>query len=469
MTEDSWDEPSTTIGEPDSIPAPVAVIPPPVPWWQRWFWFPVKLGVGALLMQTPAGAIAVAGWLQRCVQRAVFRSWWRRGRGRLGTFEEFMAEEPMLLDFRRMPNWVVDQENRLKAGGVGAGVGVGGNRGFWARYFGSLASNVWRGIQSLSNVAILTMPGAALWWFGWWGGWQNSFHKGYEHALVGPLISWFGILLFVAAMFYVPMAAARQAATGRWKSFWEGRTVWTLVRVSWWQSACVAVAHAVANVIVMGLKSWPQFLPQARVAALAQRGLDPTEAYHQGIEKVDWSELTEAQAVQILNLHFLGSALAVLAILLVLKRLVAWMYSGAVLRAVRRRVLGEEHLADSEWRILNTLGLLQVGDPPVRAFLVRAIAWAGTKAGRVVSAGVVFLSWFAFVSAIYVSEFFSHHPGVGWLNQPLVQVPWFRYVPPTLENPAPSLLAAAVLVGIACAIRAWRRRGAARRGATMDG
>ncbi len=461
MTNDFRDEPITADGERDPVPITLPVMLPPVPWWQRWFWFPVKLAVGAILMQTPAGAIAVAGWLQRYLQRAVFRSWWRRGRGRLGTFEEFVAEEPLFLDFRRMPNWLVDQEQRLKA----SGAGIGTDQGFLGRYFGSLGNNVGKGIQTLANVAILTMPGAMLWWLGWWGGWQNSFHKGYEQALVGPLVFWLGILFFIAAMFYVPMATARQAATGRWKSFWDGGTVWTLVRVSWWPSAWVAILHALANAFVMGLKSWPQFMPQARVAGLAKRGLDPTEAYHQGIEAVDWSNLTEAQAVDVLNIHYLGSAFVVLVMLLGLKRLMAWMYSGAVLRAVRRGALGEEHLADTEWRVLNTLGLLQVTEPPVRPFLVRAVAWAGTKAGRTVCRVVVFLAWFAFVASILVSEFFSHHPGVGWLNQPLVQLPWFRYLPATLENPAPALLGALALVGVACLVAGFRRRRAARRGA----
>jgi hypothetical protein len=37
--------------------------------------------------------------------------------------------------------------------------------------------------------------------------------------------------------------------------------------------------------------------------------------------------------------------------------------------------------------------------------------------------------WFAFVAQIFVSEFFNYHPVVGWLNQPLVHLPWFRYIP----------------------------------------
>ena len=34
---------------------------------------------------------------------------------------------------------------------------------------------------------------------------------------------------------------------------------------------------------------------------------------------------------------------------------------------------------------------------------------------------------------------------VGWLNQPLVQLPWFRYIPPRLQNPGQEILLALVV------------------------
>jgi hypothetical protein len=37
--------------------------------------------------------------------------------------------------------------------------------------------------------------------------------------------------------------------------------------------------------------------------------------------------------------------------------------------------------------------------------------------------------WFTFVAQIFISEFINYHPVIGWLNQPLVQLPWFHYVP----------------------------------------
>jgi hypothetical protein len=43
--------------------------------------------------------------------------------------------------------------------------------------------------------------------------------------------------------------------------------------------------------------------------------------------------------------------------------------------------------------------------------------------------------WFSFVAQIYISEFINYHSGLGWINQPLVQLPWFRYLPTAVRNP----------------------------------
>jgi len=308
----------------------------------------------------------------------------------------------------------------------------------------------------VANVGALTMPAGMLWAAGWWGGWQNSFHKGYEQFGVGPLLFLLGIGLFLVAMMYIPMAMARQASTGRWKAFWEVSTIWTLVSSSWLPSALVAGLFAAANVLVMALKSFPQFLPEIRVTELAKQGLDPTEAFRRGMEKVDWSNLSGPEALGVLNVYYLGAAWIVFVVLVLLKRLLAWLYSGAVLRAVRRGTLGEEQLPEVEWRLLRALGALGVQEERVRPWAVRVVAWAASKLGKSVCATVAVLGWFAFVASIVVSEFLAYHPVIGWLNQPLLQLPWFRYVPASLENPLPSLLLMAAVTGITLVV--WSSR-----------
>ena len=422
---------------------------------RSWFWGPMGWVLGAVLMQHPAGALVVAGWLQRYLQRAVYRRWWKRCRGRLGRFDDFVAEEPVLRDFRRLPNWVMAQ-NHGEPWRLSPAVGrIRWRVGGWLE---SLGRNLGAGIQVVGNVGVLLMPSGVLWAAGWWGGWQNSFHKGYEQFWVGPLLFWFGIGLFLAAMMYVPMAVARQAATGRWYSFWEGRIVWTLVKSSWLPTAWVAGIFAAANVAVMGLKSFPQFLPEVRISELAKQGLDPTEAFHRGIEKFDWSNLSGPEALGILNVYYFGASLVVFVVLILLKRLLGWLYSGAVLRAVRLGTLGEEQLSDVEWRLLRALGALEVQEPRGRPWVVRVVAWAGSKLGRSLCGAVTVLGWFAFVISIVVSEFLTYHPVVGWMNQPLLHLPWFRYVPASLENPLPSLLLTVLIVGITLMVWVWRAK-----------
>jgi hypothetical protein len=63
------------------------------------------------------------------------------------------------------------------------------------------------------------------------------------------------------------------------------------------------------------------------------------------------------------------------------------------------------------------------------------MAWTGKRIGRITSAWALILIWFSFVAQIYISEFFNYHNGVGWMNQPLVQLPLFHYVPARLKNP----------------------------------
>src|SRR5262249_35650377 len=109
-----------------------------------------------------------------------------------------------------------------------------GVRGSFQRLGRGLIDSLWLnlriGFRAITNTWILTLPAGLLWWFGWYDGWNNSFNKGYEQAPVGPLISIIGIIWMIAAMFYVPLAQARQAATGEWRSFFQFRLLWSIVR-----------------------------------------------------------------------------------------------------------------------------------------------------------------------------------------------------------------------------------------------
>ncbi|MCC6234372.1 MAG: hypothetical protein IT580_17150 [Verrucomicrobiales bacterium] len=434
--------------------------------WARRLWtVPWKWTVGALLTQTLLGAVLVFGWLQRWTCRTAVKTWWRHA-GRPGrTLALGLAPDPALAAHVHAPDWF----RALPAGTMGAADG-----GTSRRWLGSLRANFRTGWQGLLNTLALTLPAGVLMQLGWWGGWQNSFHKGYEQFLVGPAVSWLGIMLFVGAMFYLPLALARQAVTGQWREFWRWSTTWTLVRHAWAGCAALAVLGAFLNVGAMALKTWPAFLPQARtserIQELVKAGLDPAAAaqsltFPPGAP--DWNQLTEAEARAILDRHFVFAGFVVFGSLLVWRGLAGRVYASAVVRAVQRGALGEEQLSEREWRTLAGFGLLRTREARPRWWPVRLAAWAASRTGRLACAVTVFLGWFLFVGVAYVGEFLAFHPIIGFLNQPLVQIPWFRYVPAHLQDPAPALwLTVLVLVGVLCFSRLSRwfraRRGTPR-------
>src|SRR5262249_20136190 len=96
--------------------------------------------------------------------------------------------------------------------------------------FRSLWDNATIGLMALTAVFFLTGWGSLLMTFSWEFGWNNSFHKGYEIAFIGPATGIAGLLLFGVAMMYVPMAVAHMAVTGDFRSFFEFRVVWRLIR-----------------------------------------------------------------------------------------------------------------------------------------------------------------------------------------------------------------------------------------------
>src|SRR5262249_32672119 len=108
--------------------------------------------------------------------------------------------------------------------------------------------NFWIGLRAVANTWVVTLPAGVLWWFGWYDGWNNSFNKGYEQAAVGPLISLLGVAWFITGMFYVPLAQARQAVTGQWRSFYDYRLIRKLVRDRWVYCVLLALSYSLLSV-----------------------------------------------------------------------------------------------------------------------------------------------------------------------------------------------------------------------------
>jgi hypothetical protein len=87
--------------------------------------------------------------------------------------------------------------------------------------------------------------------------------------------------------------------------------------------------------------------------------------------------------------------------------------------------------------------------------LTRVAASTGTWLARTGAIAAAVFVWFTFVAQIFIGEFFMYHPVVGWLNQPLVQLPWFHYIPSSLKNPMGEVFFAGLVIFVLLWIRCW--------------
>lgn len=376
-----------------------------------------KYVMGVLFCQTLVGSIFANGWSYRMAQREVLRSWWKLARkaGDEQTFMQFIHGSTHTLPHRVVPNWFFEQNTRFtdiwQRPGAAAKL-----KGTLRKLALSLWLNFKTGSQQIFNTWVLTMPGCMMWLWSWYAGWNNSFNKGYENAAVGPITGFLGIFLFIAAMYYLPMAQMRQASTGRWRSFYDFKTVWQLVRRKWLALLGLALLYTGLCLPVTILKILPAFFTQ----------INP-----------ELANVSATRALEIAKGYYFWSAFLVFGIFVSLRLVAARIYAAAVVDSLQAGTIHEEALGENEWEALHRLDLLQYN--PRRSWhpVVEAIAWLGTKFGRFTTGFALFLAWFSFVGQIYVSEFFiKMELGKGWLNQPLVQLPWFNYTPNSLRQEA---------------------------------
>ena len=221
------------------------------------------------------------------------------------------------------------------------------------------------GVAGWLTISSLTLLPGILWAGAWWAGWDNSFNKGYEQASVGPLVGVAGVVLFLALMPYLQIAQARHAETLDWRCvyrFRENLRIWIGAPFA---AALLPIAYGAVGFVLFLLFSLPAFLPH-----MAQH-----------------VDITEPQVAERIKAWYAAGGLAFLGGLFMVKRLTAWVYKKAQLRA------GQV----SRWRLLMY--------------------------------PIVALMWFAVVAEIFIGQFLNYHGNVGWLNQPLMQLPFVNRMP----------------------------------------
>ncbi len=275
--------------------------------------------------------------------------------------------------------------------------------------------NLRTGIPMVFNTAVLTLPAGLLWAVSWFAGWQNSFNKGYEHAWFGPTIYILGMLLFTAAMAYVPLAQARQASTGDWRRFYDFRIVGKLIRRHWLASVGLALLWAVASGWVLLVKLFP--------------------AFAQYVAKE--SATSPVRALEVSGRFYFIAALGLFPLFVLLRLAAARLYAHALCGAYQTGLITADDLGEAEWHAFRRLDLLSSRPVPRRQWYFRLARWLATRSGQLTAAGSVFLIWFSFSFLVAVSEFVCKTEwGRGWWNQPLIQLPWFDYTPNALRRAA---------------------------------
>jgi hypothetical protein len=391
--------------------------------------FPIKLLWGMAFCQGLVGSILVAGWTNRATQRTALKFWWKRRADSLRqlSLHSFLEAEANPRDHRSWPNWFIDSRFIEKLRAFRSRPSFRGLAAILRALFISLALNFRLGFRAALNTALLVAPAGLLWWFGWYDGWNNSFSKGYEQAAVGPLISIIGIFWFITVMFYLPIAQARQAVTGDWRSFFQFQLIRKIVRLKWLACAGLAILYSALAVPLMVFKIYPMFVLQ---------------------KNPDLANLGGPEIIKFLNSYFFWRALWLFPAYLLLKQLAGRIYASGVLELTQTGMIDFSQLAPGEQATLTQLGLAEKKSAPPRHIAIRIIAWAGTRVGRIVTAIIVVLAWFAFVGQIYVGEFFAYHGAVAWLNQPLILLPWFHLLPSALKPPGHEVVFLLLLLAI---------------------
>ena len=371
----------------------------------RIIWALVKVAIGATLCQYFLGSFIVLGWAQQAAQRAALRRWWRSSPFAASdiSFGEFTGSYPDFARHEQSPNWFLGARLTEQPS-------VRRNS---ERIFGSLWLNLRLGIQASFNTSVLTLPGCLIMAVAWSAGWQNSFNKGYENAWYGPVGFITGMILFSLSMCYVPLAQARQAVTGNWKSFYDFKIIYRVLQRRWLGGLGVAVVTALASALAAVFKMAPvvfQYIPQLR-------------------------DLPPLQALVALERYFWVAGAVQFGLLLLCRTVAARVYANGLSEAYQRGTIGEGDLGEFEWHALRRLGLLEPKARQRRTWPRRLASWLATRTGQISAAAAMLTVWFALSFWVLITEFIAKTEfGRGTWNQPLIQLPWVNYTPSGLRR-----------------------------------
>lgn len=356
-----------------------------------------------------ATSLLVVGWTYRLMQVVALRGWWKNSAlAQRQSFADFLQSLGPNAPAVR-PRWFfrenIKQALRPETGERSLGT-------FLSIPWHSAWCNFRIGLQAAVCTYLLTGWGCLLMAASWHFGWLNSFNKGYEQALIGPLTGIIGILVFALAMIYVPMAQAHQAVTGRARSFFDFRFVRKLIQARLLSYLILALAITGVSLPLEVLRFTPMFFYQMKV--ISERASD-------------------AEHLIFFQRYLLFYGMTLFIALTLLRIYSAVIYRSAVLKGLQSGRISRSDLPPviSEW--FERMNFRPKPDKRSSGFGKMALAttaWPFRMALYV----VLFITWAVFAAKGHVGEFVSYTEMRAFMNHPLVHFPCVNSVPDRLHS-----------------------------------
>ena len=369
------------------------------------FWL---LLVCTIWCQTLLTSILALGWVYRWVRYRVSQRLFQHSpMAEQTTWQQFASNLESFTPVRDIPNLFRRQP----------GIASPQNSGFKCihDWLHACWLNFRVGLGGILTTWVLTLFPCVIWAISWYTGWHISFTKMYEESATGASLGFSGLLILTVIMLYVPLAQARHAFTGDWRSFFNWRFITTLLWRRPLQLFLLAIGYVMVNVVLTIFKALPTFLPTMNPAL---------------------ENLSAIEALEFLDQYYFYTGGIAFLLFLALRTIGGNIYSSAVLEIWFQAALKPEAFHREEIRLFELLEI-SYGSGYQKPGLVKKI-WKipvnVTYRGTMLTLTILVWSIFNFIP--FVSEFFNYYPVRGFLNQPLVQLPCFRYVPPHLEAKA---------------------------------
>ena len=347
----------------------------------------LRLIVAILLCWFIVTAVFVVGWVARLSRRAAIRKLLRR-KGRVSV-QAASDRDEIFARNAGWPGWV--------AAPAGFRNGVGG-------WLGGIWENLKLGLACLVPTLIVTAPAGVLWLLSWWGGWNNSFNKGYEQSWVGPAVGLTGILFWLAVTPLIPLAQARVAVTGDWRTFFGLRVLRRIAARQRRRLFLLAVVAVGCALWLLFVRAMPSFVLQNQIANFEQMNADDLQ--------------------RLSFVFYLATGAVMFAGFLLLHVWAARIYATGLDRAIQGGFLDAGQLHENERHLLRA-----VEEAPARDGAAPRVSGRAHGAVRglnaALAAPLTIFGWFLVAALLYVAQFLLYAPE-NWLVHPAIHLPWVR-------------------------------------------